>query len=98
MGREKTLMSIKRRFYWPGMSADIRRWCTQCNTCARNKPGPGMGKAPLTQFSVGAPLDVIALGIVGPLKTTENGNSSILVLGDCYSKWKEAYPVPDHTA
>ena len=98
MGREKTLMSVRRRFYWPGMSADIRRWCKQCDACARNKRGPGMGKAPLTQFSVAAPLDVIALDIIGPLKTTENGNSFILVLGDYLSKWKEAYPIPDHTA
>ena len=98
MGREKTLLSVRCRFYWPGMSADIRRWCKQCDACARNKRGPGMGKAPLTQFSVGAPLDVIALDIIGPLKTTENGNSFILVLGDYFSKWKEAYPIPGHTA
>ena len=98
MGRDKTLMSVRRRFYWPGMSADIRRWCKQCDVCARNKRGPGTGKAPLTQFLVGAPLDVIALDIIGPLQTTENGNSFILVLGDYFSKWKEAYPIPDHTA
>ena len=98
MGRDKTFMSVRRRFYWPGMSADIRRWCKQCDVCAQNKRGPGTGKAPLTQFSVGAPLDVIALDIIGPLQTTENGNSFILVLGDYFSKWKEAYPIPDHTA
>ena len=68
MGREKTITSVRRRFYWPGMSADIRRWCKQCSICAKSKPGPGIGKAPLTQFMVGAPLEVIALDIVGPLK------------------------------
>ena len=98
MGREKTITSVRRRFYWPGMSADIRRWCKQCSICAKSKPGPGIGKAPLTQFMVGAPLEVIALDIVGPLKQTANGNSFILVLGDYYTKWKEAWAIPDHTA
>lgn len=98
LGREKTLLSIRRRFYWPGMSSDIRRWCKQCSACAKSKPGPGLGKAPLTQFVVGAPLDVIALDIVGPLKETGNQNSFILVLGDYFTKWKEAYAIPDHTA
>lgn len=52
----------------------------------------------MTQFVVGAPLDVIALDIVGPLKETGNQNSFILVLGDYFTKWKEAYAIPDHTA
>ena len=47
------------------------------------------------------PLDSIGIGIVGPLPITKNGNeyNNIIVLGDYFfSKWKEAYPVPNHTA
>ena len=44
MGREKTLMSVRLRFYWPDMWADIRRWCKHCDACPQNKRGPGIGK------------------------------------------------------
>ena len=44
-GRRRTIEAIRRRFYWPGMSSDIRRWVRQCDLCARRKPGPGKGKA-----------------------------------------------------
>ena len=70
MGRENTLMSVRRIFYWPCMSADICRWSKQCDACAQTKRGlrgSGIGNAPLTQFSVDAPSDVV-LDIIGRLK------------------------------
>ncbi|XP_061184384.1 uncharacterized protein LOC133192385 [Saccostrea echinata] len=36
-GRERTIKSFKRRVYWPGMSSDIKRWCKECDVCARAK-------------------------------------------------------------
>lgn len=30
LGREKTIQSIKSKFYWPGMSDDIGRWYQTC--------------------------------------------------------------------
>lgn len=66
--------------------------------CARCKPGPGVGNSPIQQFKVGAPLQYIALDIVVPLPETKNGNLYILVVGDYFSKWKEAFPIRDHTA
>ena len=43
-------------------------------------------------------MDRIGIDIVGPCPITENGNQYIIVVGDYFSKWKEAYPVPNHTA
>ena len=40
----------------------------------------------------------VALDIFGPLPLTENGNEYIIVLGDYYSKWVDAWAVPNHTA
>ena len=50
LGRDRTILSIKSRFYWPGMSSDVKRWCKQCEMCCRSKPGPGLGKSPLQQL------------------------------------------------
>ena len=62
------------------------------------KPGPRRKRAQLGQVPVAAPLERIALGIMGPLPQTENGHMYILVLADYFSKWTEAYALKDHTA
>ena len=98
LGREKTLKKIQSRFYWPGMSTDVRRWCQNCMFCQKRKPGPGIGKSPMRHVDVSAPLDAIAIDIMGPLPVTENGNQYIMVVGDYFSKWTEAYALPVHTA
>lgn len=98
LGRDKTLDSVKRRFYWPGISKDIASWVRECSACARCKSGPGVGKAPLKQSQVGYPLDRIAVDIVGPCPVTEDGNEYIIVVQDYFTKWVEAYSTPNHTA
>jgi hypothetical protein len=36
-GREKMYALLCRDFFWPGMAADVRRYCKACHTCSRNK-------------------------------------------------------------
>ena len=98
LGRDKTIFSVQRRFFWHGMNSDLRRWIHQCDMCCRSKPGPGLGKSPLQQSPVGYPLERIGIDIVGPCPITENGNEFIIVVCDYFTKWVEAYAVPDHTA
>ena len=44
-------------------------------------------------------MEFIAIDILGPLPTTDDGNCFIMVvLCDYFSKWSEAYALPDHTA
>ena len=37
------------------------------------------------------PLERIAMNISGPLPVTERGNCYILVVGDYFTRWKEAF-------
>ena len=97
-GRDRTVEHIRKRFYWPGMNSDIARWVKSCDKCAQAKPGPGLGKSPLSQFRVTAPMQSVAVDIFGPLPITENGNEYVIVLGEYFSKWFEAWAAPDHTA
>ena len=80
------------------MRTDIRRWCRQCDLCARAKPGPGLGRHSLQQSSVGAPLERIGIDIVGNCPIADNGNENIIVICDYFTKWVDAYDVPDHSA
>ena len=98
LGRDKTLASIKQRFYWVNLTKDVKRWCQLCDICSRRKPGPGRGRSPLKQDIAYQPLDRIALDILGPLPVSSDGNEYILVIGDYYTKFTEAYAIKDHTA
>ena len=40
-------------------------------------------------------MERIALDIMGPLPRSDRGNSFVLVVGDPFTKWIEAYALPD---
>ena len=98
LGQKKTLAKVCQRFYWSGMNADVRSFVRQCYTCASKKSPTKRRRAPLQQYVVGEPMQRTALDILGPLPETERGNKYVLVVGDYFSKWIEAYPVPDERA
>ena len=52
----------------------------------------------LRHVPVGAPLERVAVDIMGPLPRTDNDNEYLLVVGDYFTKWAEAYPLKYHTA
>ena len=38
---EKTLSQLKEKFYWPGQSEAVKKWCQSCLSCAMKKtPAP----------------------------------------------------------
>lgn len=96
MGRDNTLDHIRKRFYWPGMSFDVERWGQNCTVCTRRKPG--LGKYPMQHCLHTDPYIVLQSNITGPLPMTEKQNEYIMVIGDYFTKWKEAFALQDHTA
>ena len=89
---------MQSRFWWCGMSTDVMEWLKACDTCQRNKPGRGKGRYPLNQELAYRPLDRVAVDIMGPWKTSTEGNQYILVLQDYFTKWVEIWPLPNHKA
>ena len=49
-------------------------------------------------YNVGAPLERVALDVLGPLPDSDRGNKYILIIGDYFSKWTEAYAIPNQEA
>ena len=43
-------------------------------------------------------MQIIAIDIVGPLPESNAGNSYILVVGDYFTHWMEAFPIPNQEA
>ena len=98
LGRAKLSGKVKQRYYWPGLDADIRSFIRKCNQCAQRKSPSKKRRAPLKQYQVGDTLERVAMDIVGPLPQTHDGNKYVLVVGDYWTKWMEAYPLPNAEA
>jgi len=43
-------------------------------------------------------MQIVAVDILGPLPETEADNSYILIAGDYYTRWMEAYAIPNQEA
>ena len=97
-GIDKTLARLKERFYWPGHFNDVRDWCANCSTCATRKNPSPKSRAPLKNIVTGYPLQMVAMDIVGPFPESLAGNTYVLVVADYFTRWTEAYPIPNQEA
>jgi hypothetical protein len=49
----------------------------------------------MQQYNVGAPFERIAIDVAGPLPLSEHGNRYLLMAMDYFTKWPEAYAIPN---
>ena len=98
LGQDKTLSRLKERFYWPGHWNDVNHWCRTCGICASRKTPSPKQRAELHPVKAGYPMQIVATDILGPLPLIPNGNSYLLVAADYFTRWVEAYPIPNQEA
>ena len=53
MGQRKTSFNVRRRFWWPGVTADIEQWCQECRQCQFRNKRAGRKNHNLVQDPVG---------------------------------------------
>ncbi|CAG2194873.1 unnamed protein product [Mytilus edulis] len=97
-GIHRTLARVSSSFYWAGYKETIEIWCKCCEICSARKGPTRHPRGPMKQYLVGAPLERVAIDILGPLPETKNKNKYILVITDYFSRWAESYPMPDQEA
>ena len=97
-GGQRTFERVRERFYWPGYHRQVLEWCRRCEACCMRSGPARQRKAQLKTRMEGEPFRRIAMDILGPLPETDRGNKYVLVVGDYFTKWCEAYPVPNQEA
>lgn len=95
-GRNRMILSISDKLWWPGLTKDIRKYIASCEQCQRYK----------STFKCNRPLfssrprhiwETACIDLVGPFPESAKGNKYICVITDLFSKWAEAVPIPAKT-
>ena len=66
--------------------------------CGAHKEAGQTPRAPLVPSVTSRPYERLAVDILGPLPETKRDNKYIMVVGDYFSKWTEAYAIPNQEA
>ena len=97
LGITRTVYRLLDRVYWPGLRGDVRTYIKSCTICiARKSPCPR--KVPMGHVAVGHHWERVAMDLLDMSVTTSRGNRYVLVIVDCFTRWTEAFPLPDKTA
>ena len=98
LGSDKTQKRIMDRFYWPGIWADVRRWCAACPECQLVN-APAIPKAPLRPLPlIEIPFERLAMDLIGPFDRSTQGYRFVLVLVDYATRYPEAVPLRNISA
>ena len=66
--------------------------------CGTKKNWGKKRRSPLKQYVIGAPMECLAMDILGLLLLNPRGNKFILVVSDYFTKWTESCPILNQEA
>ena len=98
LGVKKTTNKIKQKFYWYRVKDSVKLWIRNCTVCGARKSNRRVNKSQPQNYQVGAPMDRVATDIVGPFPQSESGNRHVLLVCDYFTRWIEAYAIPEFSA
>lgn len=92
-GIRRMTNNIKRKFYWPGLDNDVKKFVNKCSKCQKMKHCRYV-KAPMEITTTAShAFEKIYLDVVGPLERDIEGYRYILTLQCELTKFVEAYPL-----
>ena len=91
LGTQKTIDWVLSSFSWPGVHADVTRYCQSCDICQHTVPKGKTGKAPLgTMPIISTPFTRVSIDLIGPFSVSGRGRRWVLTLVDWATRYPEA--------
>jgi hypothetical protein len=88
-GWERTLSSLRERFYWPRMSSDVKEYVHTCDPCQKIKHNRGAAIGYLQPLEIPRkPFDDISLDLITGLPKSQ-GKDAVLVVVDKLTKYAQ---------
>src|SRR5579871_549532 len=99
-GRDATLATLSRRFFWPGISQDVRKFCNNCDVCGRVTTWRDKRWGLLKPLPIPNRIwrEISMDFIVGLPPARGSGETNCLVIVDRFSKGVMFEPISDMSA
>jgi hypothetical protein len=93
-GRNRTVETMKLKFYWSGMSAAVQLACRNCHYCCKRKANNIVAKVPIMKYAFDErPNSRVHMDLTGPFNLAKSGYYYILLLKCALTKWLTLIPV-----
>jgi len=91
--------TIRRRYYWPSLVADVFGWVAACPTCAKNRLMETRSTASMRLIPAKEPFVAVTSDLLGPLPRTHKEYEYLSVICAQFTKTlTRAVPLKDVTA
>ena len=97
LGFQKTLRSVRKRFYWPGAYCDVKTYIQTCERCTLRKRPEGRRSAGLQSIRTSRPGELVCIDFLS-LEKSAGGYEHLLVVTDHFTRYAKAYPTRDQKA
>ncbi|UYV67845.1 hypothetical protein LAZ67_5002210, partial [Cordylochernes scorpioides] len=95
LGFTKTYDRIRKKFYWPGMYRNVRKYVAHCQDCQRRKRQPQLPPGLLQPIPVPiAAFEKVGMDLLGRFPTSMCGNRLIIVCTDYLTKFAITKALP----
>ena len=84
-GIDRTISRVKSRYYWHGMTKDVKKYVESCKVCNKHKKPTRTAKWEMAKYHAGAPMERVHLDFLGPLPKTTRGNEYVLMVVDQFT-------------
>ncbi|CAC5402236.1 unnamed protein product [Mytilus coruscus] len=93
LGIDKVHESIRLKYWWPTIYADVETYVKTCNRCQMAKRNYNKFNPPLGTMPPVKRFERWQIDILGPLTKSPEGYSYVLLLIDAFNRWTEAFPL-----
>jgi len=97
-GMQKSIERLRRNFYWPGLSKEVRDYIRNCEICKETKAPNMTLRPPMGQQSISVrPFQKLYVDILGPYPRSKKGNIGLLIVLDHFSRYHWLCPLRKFT-